>query len=231
MAESRRIIFTSDGSPTIWDPLFKESFHSRFGAIQESEWIFIGAGLNYLLRSGREEVKILEIGMGSGLNVLLTIKALKSLNVSLLYDAVELFPLDEELYSSLDFDLVSLSGIFKLIHESRWGEWVTLEKDRKLRKLNADASRYEFPNNTYNLIYYDAFSPESQPEMWSPEMFKKIAESMEPGAIFVTYSSKGEVRRRLQESGLKVERLPGPEGKRHIIRAVKPTDDSQFTPQ
>lgn len=225
MAESRKIIFTSDGSPTIWDPVFNESFHSRFGAIQESEWIFIRTGLDYLIQKNPREIKILEIGLGSGLNVLLTLKSLNNLDIRLLYEAVELFPLDRELYAAINFhqvgDHAKPSEIFNLIHESHWGEWVILDTDRYFRKLNVDATKVDFPPNNYNLIYFDAFSPESQPEMWSPGMLGKIAETMEPGAIFVTYCSKGEVRRRFLEAGLNVERLPGPPGKRHILRAIK----------
>lgn len=224
-AEKRQIRVTSDGSPTVWDPNANESFHSRFGAVQESEWIFIKAGLNLVLERGEGNLNILEIGMGSGLNVLLTINTLRSSNIKLMYDTVEMHPLSEELYCRFSHDMVAngidAQEVLKVIHESNWGEWTCLENTKYLRKLNVDAVSFEFEKNTYDLIYFDAFSPARQPEMWSESMLGKMASALTDNGVFVTYCSKGDVQRILKDAGLTVERLDGPPGKRHIIRAIK----------
>lgn len=227
MAEKRQIIITSDGSPTIWDPLFNETFHSRHGAIQESEWVFIKNGLKFQLDLKPLKLRILEVGLGTGLNVLLTVNAMKSLNVNLMYDAIELFPLEEEILAGCRSDLAirgdEMIRWFDLIHKSRWEEEKEISRNIFLRKMKCDAITCVMPADYYDIIYFDAFSPASQPEMWSDAMLSKMASTLSAGGILVTYCAKGDVKRRLRDAGLTVVRLPGPPGKRHIIRALKNT--------
>ena len=221
----RKITVTSDGSDTVYDPLFDEHFHSVFGAVTESECIFINAGLEKLLLASPPCVKILEIGFGTGLNLLLSILEMKHFEIPLYYEGVELFPIEDDILKSLNYSKIikddDAGRYLKMIHISQWDVQVALDEKTFIRKIRADAISYDYPAENYNLIYFDAFSPEKQPLMWSPELLGKIAAALMKGGIFVTYSVRGDVRRHLTQAGLYVEKLAGPPGKRQILRGMK----------
>lgn len=215
-----KLIITSDGSHTIYVPELNEHYHSVHGAIQESEFIFIKTGFE---SCRADKVNIFEVGFGTGLNAFLTAMKSQSDNREVNYTAIEKFPLEESMVSLLNypqFEGEAGMEIFDLIHRLPWNHRARICRNFNLMKINGDITNYSIPG-TYNLIYFDAFSPDKQPEIWSREVLESIAAVTEKDGIFVTYSAKGEVRRNLSACGFEVTLLPGPPGKRQIIRAVK----------
>jgi len=214
------IVKTEDGSDTLFVPELNEHYHSVHGAIGESEFIFLNAGYSFV---ESDQVRIFEAGFGAGLNALLT--AIRSFNDDrkVKYTAIEKYPLSEDIVRSLNYkEHVSPEGkkFFELIHSCRWNVEEKIHKNFTLNKIKGDLLS-ESIQGSFDLIYFDAFGPDKQPEMWSDEIFKKIADHTANGGVLVTYSAKGEVRRRLEKYGFKVSLLPGPPGKRQIIRAAK----------
>jgi tRNA U34 5-methylaminomethyl-2-thiouridine-forming methyltransferase MnmC len=215
-----QIITTSDGSHTIFVPELNEHYHSVHGAVQESEFIFIKSGFDFCKA---DPLSIYEIGFGTGLNALLTAK--KSMEGSRVvnYTSIEKYPLDTHVVDSLNYyDFAGNNGkqIFNLIHSSPWNKSLNICKNFNLRKIKGDFT-LKPPSGMFDLIYFDAFGPDKQPEMWTREMFNRIASVTNKNGILVTYSAKGEVKRNLIACGFEVSLLPGPPGKRQIIRAVK----------
>ncbi len=215
-----KIVSTTDGSHTIYVPELNEHYHSIHGAVQESTHIFINNGLSFCRAN---PVNIFEVGFGTGLNALLT--AVKSLTGErpVNYTAIEKYPLDNNLISTLNHHLFAgESGreLSDLIHTSQWNIWVDICKNFRIRKIHGDITTFSYPE-CYDLIYFDAFGPDKQPEIWTRELFTRIASITVKDGILVTYSAKGEVRRNLKACGFEVSLLPGPPGKRQIIRAVK----------
>jgi tRNA U34 5-methylaminomethyl-2-thiouridine-forming methyltransferase MnmC len=215
-----QIIKTSDGSHTIYVQELNEHYHSIYGAVQESTHIFIENGLE---TCKADPLNILEVGFGTGLNTLLT--ALKNLAGARVvnYTSIEKNPLSKEIISSLNHYLYAGENgveLFNSIHNSPWNEWVAISHNFNLKKIEADFI-VESPSGNYDLIYFDAFGPDKQPEMWTKEVFTAISALTNKEGVFVTYSAKGEVRRNLTANGFTVSLLPGPPGKRQMIRAVK----------
>jgi len=214
------LIITSDGSHTIYVPELDEHFHSVHGAVQESVFIFINNGFKFCKA---DPVSILEIGFGTGLNALLTAINSVSGKREVNYTSVEKYPVDKKIISSLNHhEFVGENGreIFNLIHSSPWNISMNICKNFNLKKIEADFTKERLPGR-YDLIYFDAFGPDKQPEMWTREMFAGMSDVMNKNGIFVTYSAKGDVKRNLKACGFDVTLLPGPPGKRQMIRAVK----------
>jgi len=214
------IVTTADGSHTIYVPELNEHYHSLHGAVQESEHIFINCGFDFC---EADPVNIFEVGFGTGLNALLTAVRSKNGNREVFYTSIEKYPLENHLCGELNYPRFageSGAGLFGLINSSPWGEMMNICRNFSIMKLRGDLVTDNITGN-YDLIYYDAFGPDKQPEMWSASIFKKISALTVKGGILMTYSSKGEVKSNLKYSGFKVSRLPGPPGKRHIIRAIK----------
>jgi len=215
----RRIIKTEDGSHTIFVPELGEHYHSIHGAVRESGTIFIEAGFN---ACDRNPLNILEFGMGTGLNVLLTYKEAKKQDRTVYYHTIEKYPLASFEIEALNLAVVSEcteEGLFERIHEAPWEERVRLSENFTLQKQQSDFGGFSL-DGKFDLVYFDAFAPEIQPRLWTPEMFSRIASCCNPGAILTTYSSKGMVRRNLESAGFHIEKLPGPPGKREFIRAT-----------
>lgn len=212
---------SEDGSSTLYRPDIDEHYHSIHGAIQESEHVFIRAGLDYLTH---QNVSILEVGFGTGLNALLTMIYRNGRNIQ--YHAIERWPLDKELIAKINYpDCLSsktreTENYFRILHESPWNQETPIAPWFNLIKENIDLRFFE-KRGPYDIVYFDAFAPDKQPELWTPEIFKKIADAMNKGGILTTYSAKGTVKRALTEAGMKITKLPGPPGKRDIIRAIK----------
>lgn len=215
-----QIIKTGDGSHTIYVPDLDEHYHSIHGAIQESTYIFIKNGFEVCKA---DPLNIFEVGFGTGLNALLT--AIRSIpgNKEVNYTAVEKYPLDKKIINSLnynDYTGENSGNIFHLIHSASWNIKVNICKNFNLEKIETDFTASS-PSGRYDLIYFDAFGPDKQPEMWTREIFNRIAAITNKRGILVTYSAKGEVKRNLRACGFDVTLLPGPPGKRQMISAVK----------
>ena len=212
---------TQDGSHTLYVSEIDETYHSTHGAIQESTHIFINAGLK---QCKKQRVNILEVGFGTGLNAFLTaIEAQKS-GQEIHFISLEKYPVSIDKAMQLNYgqqiqDTNSMA-LFQKIHQADWGKEVAISEGFFLKKIQCDFTTY-IPDTTFDLVYFDAFSPEKQPEMWTEEQFQKIYNACNQSAILTTYCAKGAVRRALQAVGFKAERLPGPPGKREILRATR----------
>ncbi len=217
----RSIITTGDGSKTIQITDWNEQYHSTHGAIQEAYHVFIAMGLSHHPGS---ELRILEMGFGTGLNALITLKETMTGQRRIHYTGLEAFPVEEQEWSKLNYveqlQDPDLQSFYKSMHNAAWEEEVDITADFCLLKKKM---RFEdlADEELYDLVYYDAFGARVQPELWEVDCFERVARAMKPGGILVTYSAKGSVRRAMQEVGLKVERLPGPPGKREMLRATK----------
>lgn len=212
----KEIKITEDGSPTIYLPEINEHYHSFHGAITESMHVFITNGLQQLSSSG-QDISILEIGLGTGLNVLLSM--LNGVNNKIYYHALEPFPLDDDVIEQLNFNLPNMQVLEK-IHQAEFMKDVKLSDNFIFQKMNDTIEDVQLQRK-YDLIYFDAFGPQVQPEIWCAENFKKIFNATEKNGILVTYCSKGDVRRAMIHAGYQVEKIPGPPGKREMLRARK----------
>ncbi len=213
---------TDDGSHTLYVPEIDETYHSTHGAIQESMHIFIHSGL---LHCKKQMLNLLEIGFGTGLNAFLAAVTAQDASYTINYHTLEKFPVPAEQALQLNFSQQSAvhnsRELFEKIHLAEWEKEVEISGNFRLKKLNSDFTSYT-PDTKFDVVFFDAFSPEKQPEMWTKKQFEKIFAACNEGAVLTTYCAKGVVRRTLQEVGFKVERLPGPPGKREILRAVRP---------
>ncbi len=224
----REIITTSDGSHSLHIPELGEQYHSVHGAVQESRHVFLKHGLNHLLvRCNSSDKRILEVGFGTGLNAFLTALAIQEQESHVpvfSYDALETFPIGKETIDRLNYaEMVTGEKdhcLWSAIHRAAWDQPVSIlphltlcKQLKKLEDLDADG--------LYDLIYFDAFAPTVQPELWTPAILRYMYEVLNPEGILVTYCAKGQVRRDLQAAGFNVERLEGPPGKKHMTRAVK----------
>lgn len=212
---------TADGSYTLYLPEMDEHYHSVKGALTESQHIFIDMGLK---ASSSSYPRILEIGLGTGLNALLTYIYAEQNRLPVYYTGIERHPLTEEIIAQLDYPhLVGIEQQPKLeaIHCATWNKEESLSPYFTLHKVEADFTHYTFEQG-YDVIYFDAFAPEKQPEMWQQELFNHLYQILNHEGILTTYCAKGVIRRMLQAAGFVVERLPGPPGgKREILRGRK----------
>jgi len=219
------IVITGDGSHTLKLRGTDEHFHSTFGALTESRHVFINAGLRELLGRGVAGPVILEVGFGTGLNALLTMLDLDGKKLDTRYFGLEAHPLDEACRKKLNYpEMLPGSGAgeyFDRLHRCTWGEPHEIAPGFTLHKVHASLQDYRHHAPLFNLVYFDAFSPLVQPELWTSGIFLKVSDMMAVGGILVTYSSKGSVKRALKASGFEVEKIPGPPGKREMLRGVK----------
>lgn len=227
----RKLVKTEDGSATIYIPEWNESYHSKHGAVQEAYHVFIQNGLN--LVADRKEIRLLEFGFGTGLNALITyIEALR-LNLTVDYVSLEKFPVSVDEFNQLHFaasiqafkneemEVDSLDLTYRKLMATEWESKSQIDSNFYLTKYQTDFFDYEFPNEEFDLVYFDAFGARVQPELWTEELFSKIYSTMKSGGVFTTYSSKGSVRRALLAVGFEVEKVPGPPGKREMLIAKK----------
>ncbi len=222
----RKIVITADGSTTIHLPEWNEQYHSKHGAIQEAYHVFITHGLRYFLSETTQNTcHILEIGFGTGLNAFITLLETENSDVSISYSGVEAYPVSDDEISKLNYttalNVTDKVGIFNKLHQVPWEEHhsitsrFSITKQQKFFKDIDDES-------TYHIIYFDAFGARVQPELWTGFIFKRMYNALKSGGVLVTYSAKGSVRRAMEAVGFIVERLPGPPGKREMLRARKP---------
>ena len=219
-----QLILTEDGSHSLYVPHLEEHYHSTHGAIQESRHVYINAGFN---ACELQKINILEIGFGTGLNAFLTQLEAEKTDKQILYTSLELYPLDLESAKQLNYaqqlSNENISVHFMAIHEAAWEKVVEISSTFSLHKIATDFSSPNILNTNlhFDVIYFDAFAPEKQPEMWTQQIFDKLFSFCNKNAIITTYCAKGVVRRMLQSSGFTVERLLGPPGKREILRGRK----------
>lgn len=218
----RKLIITEDGSSSIAIPELSVTYHSIHGAIQESMHVFIETGLNYVInQSTNKSISILEMGFGTGLNALLTAMEAEKIEIKIHYISLEKFPISIEEAEKLNYSqLLGHEELFQKIYDCNWNEDVNISDHFVLHKENVDLIDYS-SSQQFNLIYYDAFAPSAQPELWTKGVFEKLFGLLKPNGVLVTYCSKGDVRRAMMAAGFDVKKLPGPPGKREILRAIK----------
>jgi len=219
---------TADGSFTLYVPDLDEHYHSMNGAVQESLHVYIAAGLLYYLRANdrfnktgaqepQAEIHLLEFGFGTGLNAYLTALEAEKQKIKIRYVALEKFPLSQEITSRLNYSREN-PALFQHIHQSEWENPVPITPYFILQKSAVDFAGFDFPDR-YDVVYFDAFAPDKQPEVWSRDLFDKLYSAMNPSGVLTTYCAKGSIRRMLQQAGFTVERIPGASGKREMLRA------------
>ncbi len=217
----RKVVLTGDGSTTIHLSEWDENYHSKHGAIQEAKHVFIKSGLSLF---SKQDVSILEIGFGTGLNCFITyLEALKfELNIN--YVGVEAYPISSEELKGMNYvsalEAQQYESVFTALHQQKWEQKETISPTFSLTKRQQFFHQIN-DSNVFNLIYFDAFGARVQPELWTEEIFKLMYNALKENGVLVTYSAKGSVRRALQTVGFLVEKLPGPPGKREMLRAIK----------
>lgn len=219
----REFLTTGDGSVTIHLPEWDEQYHSKHGAIAEAIHVFINTGIHhYINLYPQEPISILEIGFGTGLNAFLTLQEAVAKNLQIAYTGIEAFPIEASEVPQLNYaQLLSASETdFVTLHTLPWEKRSEVHPNFQLTKRKQLFSEIE-DKEAYNLIYFDAFGARVQPELWTEEIFEKMYNALYPNGVLVTYAAKGSVRRAMQAVGFRVERLPGPPGKREMLRATK----------
>ncbi len=221
----RKIITTSDGSKTIQIEAWNEQYHSIHGAINEANHVFIKHGLLFYYHqfSNHNNINILEIGFGTGLNAFLTYIESEPLNVTVNYTGVEAYPVAKEEITQLNYTALvpeKYSEVFFEMHRTVWEEEHEIRSGFKLTKQQRFFKDIK-DTNLYNIIYFDAFGARVQPELWTEIIFQSMYNALKMNGVLVTYSAKGSVRRAMEAVGFTVERLPGPPGKREMLRAIK----------
>lgn len=222
MSVKPEIEITADGSHTLFVPELNEHYHSVNGAIQESNHVFIDAGLTHCVKA---DINIFEVGFGTGLNAFLTLMSAEQSSRKVHYTGVEAYPLDLDTINKLNYSeqySPRYRDLYSKLHTVEWGNSVPITPDFSLTKLHADLTDFEWSNlRNIDLIYFDAFAPDKQPDLWTQQIFDHLYHAANNGAVMTTYCAKGVVRRMMQHAGFVVERLPGPPGKREMLRATK----------
>ena len=220
----RKIITTADGSKTIHIEDWNEQYHSKHGAIQEAQHVFIKEGLqHYSANNKSTSIDILEIGFGTGLNAFLTLLEADNIKSKINYVGVEAYPVSMYDINQLNYvELISADNetVFNKLHTVSWGKEHEITSKFKLQKRQQFFSEIK-DNNAFDLIYFDAFGARVQPELWSKSIFETMYKALKPNGVLVTYAAIGEVKRNMKALGFMVERLKGPPGKRHMLRATK----------
>ncbi len=218
------VVLTSDDSSSIYSSRFDALYHSKHGAIQESQHVFIKSGLQEFIHSRKtQELNVLEIGFGTGLNALLTWIEAESRNINISYTGLEAYPITDDLFHKLNYSsILDCENEFNSIHSSPWNELYTIGRSFTLFKKKCLFQEFE-DEKRFDVIYFDAFAPNTQKELWNLDMMKKMYSLSQNGSILVTYCAKGVVRRTMQEAGFEVSRIPGPPGKREMLRAIRTT--------
>jgi tRNA U34 5-methylaminomethyl-2-thiouridine-forming methyltransferase MnmC len=216
------VVITSDQSSSVYSSKFDALYHSKHGAIQESKHVFLASGLDeFIDRTGKASVDILEIGFGTGLNALLTLIHSQSKDLSVQYSALEAYPISLEILEGLNYtSILGYKKAMDQMHSTPWNMPIEISTHFKLHKIKTLFEEFR-SEETFDVIYFDAFAPNTQEELWNLDMMKKMYSLSHNGSILVTYCAKGVVRRTMQEAGFEVFRIPGPPGKREMLRAIR----------
>ena len=226
MKKYKKLIYTTeDGSSTIFLPDLNEYYHSKYGAISESDHVFIKNGLYFWKKNNPNKsfCNIFEVGFGTGLNTFLAFKKSKYFSdTNFTYYSIESNPLKVSETSQLNYDmnLNDKQNIFNLIHESEWNLPIELSNNFSLKKINSNLHDYKF-DLTFDIVFFDAFCYRVQPEMWSEKVIEPIVNAMNKSSVFVTFSSMNMLFDLLQDLKLEVQKIPGPTNKKKMLRAIK----------
>lgn len=220
----KKIITTGDGSPTIFVEKLKETYHSKYGALNESQYVYIEKGLmHWLNKNSKSEVKVFEMGFGTGLNTYLTYVCSYKLDLICKYFSIEKYPLApkelEALKMKATLPMPKHHHFFDRLHEIEWNQMIS-ESNFLFQKIEDDFLTIPIKQK-YDVLFYDAFGYHAQPELWQEKALQICFDMLQPGGVWVSYCAKGEVRRTLQKIGFQLERLEGPPGKREMLRAIK----------
>lgn len=223
MPDDIQIITTGDGSHSLLNTALNETYHSVHGAKRESIHVFIKHGLEYFLeRNAVDTVKIFEVGFGTGLNALLTANFAQLHHQKISYTSIEAFPLDETIWKKLNYTESNEDAVlFERLHTATWEEESPINDFFSLMKLKTTLQGIPLQENAFDVVYFDAFAPSKQPELWAIEMLQKVFTTLKPNGVFVTYCAKGQLKRDLKTIGFSVETLAGPPGKKEMVRALK----------
>jgi len=213
------VIITNDGSSSIFIPALNEHYHSSHGAIQEAQHVFIIHGI---VASEKNPISVFELGFGTGLNALLTAQFAEKHKIHVNYQSIEAFPVEKELLEQLNYAtlLNDKEGVFDAIHGADWETDVPISSHFTLRKIAAKIEDHQLEEGI-DLIYFDAFGPRAQAELWNIGILRKMYDALNDDGVLVTYCAQGQFKRDLKSLGFKVESLPGPPGKREMTRAVR----------
>ena len=216
----RELRLTADGSPTLYVPELDETYHSMHGSVQEARHVFIENGLRFVATESKQ-VNILEVGFGTGLNALLTALYAKENAIRVNYVGLEAFPVEEAIWKEINYLTdAEAKTLFTKIMAHPFGETISIDLNFSLFK-EAKLIQDWVANETFDLIYYDAFGPRAQAEMWELPIFEKLYSLLNVGGALVTYCAQGQFKRHLKSLGMRVENLPGPPGKREMTRGTK----------
>ncbi len=217
----KKLITTKDGSKTIHFPEWNESYHSQHGAITEALHVYIKSGLEYrMVSKPKDNISILEMGFGTGLNAYLTCKYAMENNLKVNYTSIEKYPIADEMITQLNYVEESDRSVFENLHAVPWGDFHSITPCFQLKKLKIDIDIFQ-TEETYDVVFFDAFGPRVQPHLWHKSILENMYTIMNPDGVWVTYCCKGSVRRDLMAIGFQVEKIPGPPGKREMLRAIK----------
>lgn len=219
--QTPQIISSEDGSPTLFVAELHEHYHSIHGAYSESMHVYIQSALHEKMKE-QSEISVFEMGFGTGLNALLTLLEAESHKLKVKYTCIEKYPLPEEIYQNLSYTSLkekeNTDEIFQALHRCSWNETHHFGNTFELTKYQGDLCDFILPEIFFDVIYYDAFAPDKQPDLWTSAIFEKLAGHCHAGAILSTYCCKGDVRRAMKSAGFQVNKIPGPVGKREISR-------------
>jgi len=218
----REVILTADGSKTIYIPEMDENYHSTNGAFQEAMHVFIQNGIR--TRISNDEITVFEMGFGTGLNALLTLVEAVNSNRTINYIGIEAYPVESELIKEINYEKLvdeQFTEYFSMMHSLSWEQKHILHPNFTFQKIHLKIQDYQPLNSSVDLIFFDAFGPKVQKEVWTIDVLKKMHDMLKPNGILVSYCAMGQMKRDLKSLGFKVEGLPGPPGKREMTRAVK----------
>ena len=218
-----KIITTADGSHSLLNESLNETYHSVHGALQESLHVFVKHGLAFVAQKNSLPIEIVEVGFGTGLNALLSLQFAQQHQRRIHYFSIESSPLTEEVWSKLNYAAsTGLTEEYSALHGAKWNLEQLITPHFHLTKLHSTLHDATIPANRADVVYYDAFAPSKQPELWELGMFTKMFNCLKPGGVLVTYCAKGQLKRDLKALGFIVETLEGPPGKKEMVRASKP---------
>ncbi len=221
LSKNRKIITTNDGSHSILVPELNEQYHSIHGAIKEAEHVFLKMGLDEFIPHNEPSLNVFEVGFGTGLNALLSAKWAKENQQELEYTSIEKYPVSKGEFDQLNYgNIVGEKELYKNITISNWNDFNQISEKLKLRKLELDIVKDNLPNG-FDIVFFDAFAPNKQPELWNVSVFEKVYEIMNKNGLMVTYCCQGQAKRNMISAGFEVEKVSGPPGKREMLRARK----------
>ncbi|MEM1408269.1 MAG: tRNA (5-methylaminomethyl-2-thiouridine)(34)-methyltransferase MnmD [Bacteroidota bacterium] len=226
MEQDPKLIITEDGSHSLFVPALNETYHSFHGALQESRHVFIEKGLSACKENFNTiSIQVLEIGLGTGLNALLTAEWAQMNRVAVEMTSIEAYPVQSDIVTQLNYaallDKYHADEWFKCIHGAPWGIRSEIHSLFHLKKVNSKLESCPLPRQLFQVVFFDAFAPNKQAELWELDILEKIYTSQATNSYFVTYCAKGQLKRDLKSLGYDVETLEGPPGKKEMVRAIK----------